>query len=132
MSYRFVEHVGEAELHLEAPTAAGLFEAALAAFRELVDGEAPEGEPATHEVELAGGDRALLLADWLGELVFLAEVERFVPERVESLALSDAGLRARVDGRRGLPRHLVKAVTLSGLRLEERDGAWHAHVVLDV
>jgi len=130
MTYRFVEHVGEVELELEAPTEAGIFEAALGAFADLVGGDG--GEPARHQVVLAGGDRALLLVDWLGELVFLAEVEQFVPERLEALELEADGLRATVAGRRGEPRHLVKAVTLNGLRFEPREGGWHAHVVLDV
>jgi SHS2 domain-containing protein len=132
-THRFLEHVAEAELVLEAPTEDGVFTAALDAFRELVDGRrAPAGPPLTHEVALSGGERALLLADWLGELVFLAEVEGFVPDRVEALALDDRGLRATVAGHRGRPRHLVKAVTLDGLELERRGRTWHAHVVLDV
>lgn len=132
-THRFLEHVAEAELLLEAPTEGGLFVAALDAFRELVDGSRPSaGVFVTHEVALTGGERALLLADWLGELVFLAEVEGFVPDRVEELTLDDRGLRATIAGHRGRPRHLVKAVTLDGLELERRGRTWHAHVVLDV
>lgn len=132
-THRFLEHVAEAELLLEAPTEDGLFVAALDAFRELVDGSRPPaGAVVTHEVAVTGGERALLLADWLGELVFLAEVEEFVPDRVEELILDDYGLRATIAGHHGRPRHLVKAVTLAELELERRGRAWHAHVVLDV
>jgi SHS2 domain-containing protein len=131
VTHRFVEHVGEVELELEAPTAAGIFEAALAAFADLV-GMDSEGEPASHAVELAAHDRALLLIDWLSELIFLAEVTAFVPERVASLELDDNHLRATVEGHHDRPRHLVKAVTLNKLALEERGGVWHGRVVLDV
>ncbi len=130
MTHRFLDHVGEVELELEAPSEAGIFEAALAAFGDLVGGDG--GEPARHEVALAGSDRALLLVDWLAELVFLAEVEQFVPERLEVLELGADGLRAAVAGRRDEPRPLVKAATLNGLSFERRDGGWRAHVVLDV
>jgi hypothetical protein len=51
---------------------------------------------------------SLLLVDWLNELVFLAEVEGFVPESVERLELGD-GLQATLAAVRGRPRHLVKA-----------------------
>jgi SHS2 domain-containing protein len=131
VAHRFVEHVGEVELELEAASERGIFEAALGAFAELVDtGE--EGEPVSREVELAADEDTLLLVDWLSELVFLAEVERFVPERIEAFTLADNRLRATVQGHRNHPRHLVKAVTLNQLKLEHEGGLWHGHVVLDV
>ena len=131
MPHRFAEHVGEIEVELEAADEAGIFDAALAALAELI---APNGEgaPASHEIELTGGDHALLLMDWMTELVFLAEVEEFVPERLSSFELAGDRLRATVAGRRGHPRHLVKAVTLSGLELAQEKGGWHGRVVLDV
>jgi SHS2 domain-containing protein len=131
-AHRFLEHVAEAELVLEAPTEAGLFSAALDAFRELVDGRRTAGAPVEREIVLADRERTLLLADWLDELVFLAEVDGFVADRIETLALAADGLRATVVGRHSRPRHLVKAVTLDRLELERRERTWYAHVVLDV
>ncbi|MGZ4391059.1 MAG: archease [Gaiellaceae bacterium] len=131
MPYRFVEHIGEVEVELEAPSEAGLFESALAAFAELAAAE-EEGEQAALTIELEALDHTLLLVDWLSELIYLAEVEQFVPERVASIELADSRLRATVEGRRGQPRHLVKAVALSDLELAEERGGWHGRVVLDV
>jgi SHS2 domain-containing protein len=133
--HRYVEHVGEVELELEAASEAGVFEAALTAFVDLVaSGEEITGaqEPARHEVELEAADRALLLVEWLSELVYLAEVERFVPERTIAFELVDGRLQATLEGHRGHPRHLVKAVTLNRLRLEHEAGRWHGRLVLDV
>jgi SHS2 domain-containing protein len=131
VAHRLVEHVGEVEVELDATTEAGVFEAALAALANLVAADSA-GDPASHEVELAEADHALLLVDWLTELVFLAEVAGFVPERVASFELAGGRLRATVEGRRDRPRHLVKAVTLSKLALEQEGGRWHGRVVLDV
>jgi len=131
VAHRFVEHVGEVEVELEADSETGIFASALAAFAELV-GAGEGGEPAVHVVELTADDPPLLLVEWLNELVYLAEVEQFVPERLAAIDLLDGRLRATVAGRRAAPRHLVKAVTLSRLELD-RDGArWHGRVVLDV
>jgi SHS2 domain-containing protein len=55
-----------------------------------------------------------------------------VPERVSELALVENGLRAVVDGRRGTPKTLVKAVTYHRLELAPGDGGWLGRVVLDV
>ena len=129
--HRFVEHVGEVEFQLQSPTEAGIFEAAAHAFAELVStGET--GEAAVHEIALEGEDHARLLVEWLGELVFLLEVEEFVPERVATLELLGDRLHAFVEGRRDRPRHLVKAATLNDLALRREGGLWHGRVVLDV
>jgi SHS2 domain-containing protein len=130
VTWRFVEHVGEVEVELEAMSEAGIFEAALGAFAELV--ALSGGEPASREIDLDAGDLALLLVDWLGELVYLAEVERFVPRRVVAIEVVGNSMRATVEGRLGDPRHFVKAVTLNRLQFEQEGELWHARVVLDV
>jgi SHS2 domain-containing protein len=129
--YRWVEHTAELELHIEAETARAVFEEALAAFSELVvDGKAEERR--VHDLWLTAPDRAALLVQWLEELIYLAETEDFVPQKVRSLDLGRQELRARVEGVSGSPRPLVKAVTYHGLELVRREGGWRARLVLDV
>ena len=134
MGHRFVEHVGEVELALNADTEAGVFGEALTAFRELVDESAPhDREVVSREIGLGPADEALLLVDWLNELVFLAEVDGLVPLRIEHIDLGAGRLHATVGCVRGRPRHLVKGATLHGLELsEDEQGGWHARIVLDV
>ncbi|MDQ3994954.1 MAG: archease [Actinomycetota bacterium] len=129
--YRWVDHTSELGLEIDAPAEADVYVDAAAALAEVV-GEKPRGGFERREIALEGDDRAALLADWLAELVFLAETDDFVPERVSALSLRDDGLRATVEGRRGEPRHLVKAVTYHRLEFADVDGRWRAHVVLDV
>ena len=129
MSYRWVDHTAELELHVEAPTPELVLEDALHAFAELA-GPAT-GEPQVHELELEAPDPAALLARWLEELVFLAETEGLVPEEAE-IEFRDTGLRATVRGRTGEPRPLVKAVTYHRLAFAHEDGVWRGRVVLDV
>lgn len=129
--FRWVEHTAELELEIEAPSEAAVFEEALIAFAELAgDG----GDHAvTHELEVEAEESSMLLVEWLNELVYLSEAEQFVPARIASLELADGRLRATVEGHRGEPKHLVKAVTLHRLALWQDDTAgWHARVVLDV
>lgn len=134
--YRFVDHTGELELELEADSAEGVFEEALRAFGDLLREHAPEegeGADATEaEVDVHAPDRATLLAEWLGELAYLAETQGFVPDRAGDLELGEQDLHARVEGRAGSPPHLVKAVTYHRLVFERADGAWRARVVFDV
>jgi SHS2 domain-containing protein len=130
--YRWAEHTSELELRIEAPTEEAVFADALAAFAELAgDGDGPASE--RREIRLEADDRGLLLADWLNELVYLADSDRFVPAGLSALELEGGRLRATVRGRRGEPRPLVKAVTLHGLEYGHEPGAgWQARLVLDV
>jgi SHS2 domain-containing protein len=129
MTYVWADHVGELELWVEAPDEAAVFVEALRALGELL---ASEGEPERLDVTAEGADRAVLFAAWLEELCFLAETRGFVPESVEQLALEPDRVRARVDGRRGSPPHLVKAVTYHRLSFAPAGDGWRAVAVLDV
>jgi len=130
-TYQWVDHTGELELHIEAPTEAGVLGDALDALGELL-GEDAAGPAVERRIEVAAPDRPALLAAWLEELVFLAETEDFVPEAVRRLALNGTSLRATVAGRRGRPLHLVKAVTYHRLAFAPGGAGWRATAVLDV
>jgi SHS2 domain-containing protein len=133
VSYRWAEHVGELELRVEAPSREEVFMEGLRALAEVLGGEEPAEAPLERrDVELASDDLPSLLADWLGELAFLAETEGFVPASVEHLELAPGRLRARVCGSIGSPPHLVKAVTYHRLAFEPDGGGWRAVAVLDV
>lgn len=129
--YTWVDHTAELELHIEARSREELFSNALAAYAELVARD-EAGSEVQQAVSAEAADGAALLAEWLGELVFLAETDDFIPRRLDRLELSDARLSAVVSGRRGRPAHLVKAVTYHGLELVQEGDVWRAKVVLDV
>jgi SHS2 domain-containing protein len=129
--YRWVEHTGELELELRAATEAGVFEEALAAMGELMSDD-EKGEPAEASVSLEAADRAALLADWVGELAFLAESRGLVPTGLASLDLADGALSARVLARHGAPPNLVKGVTYHRLEFGREGAGWLARLVLDV
>src|SRR5512138_1137241 len=114
--HRWVEHTGELELELSAHSEEAIFADALEALRELLE-ESEDGEPTDRRrLSVCAPERALLLAEWLGELIYRAETEGFVPRRVAALDLAPDRLEATVEGRAGRPAHLVKAVTYHELR----------------
>jgi SHS2 domain-containing protein len=129
--YRWIEHTGELEVELEASSERGVFEAGFEAMCELMSGD-EEPERLEIPVELAGRDRAALVADWLGELAFLGETRGLVPDRLSMFELDEDGLRAMVQGWQGAPPHLVKGATYHRLCFEPAAAGWRARVVLDV
>jgi SHS2 domain-containing protein len=132
VGHRWGEHVGELELHLDGADEAAVFASAVAALGELLAADEAGRADEWFDVSAEGDDRAVLLAAWLDELVFLAEHERVVPVDVAELALARTSIRARVGGHRADPPHLVKAVTYHRLAFEPGDRGYRATVVLDV
>jgi SHS2 domain-containing protein len=130
VTYRWVDHTAELELRIEAPTLEQVFEDAAAAFGELVRRDG--GEAAELAVACDASDRPALLVEWLESFVYAADTTGFVPDRVRELTVRETSLSATVDGVRGEPAPLVKAVTYHGLELEEESGSFRARVVLDV
>jgi SHS2 domain-containing protein len=133
VAYRWGEHVGELELAIEAGSEHEVFADATRAFGELLtEDDEPPAAPQSHGVSARAHDRAALLAEYLEELIFLAETEGFVPRELERLELAGDALQARVGGDRGEPPHLVKAVTRHRLAFEPAERGWRANVLLDV
>ena len=132
LEHRFLEHTGEVEVAIRAPTEAEIFAEALRAFRDLVAADGPVGEPLSRPIALDAPDRPALLARFVDELVFLAEVEQLVPDELTGVEVSETSLHAVVGGRRGPVRHLVKGATLSRLEFCRDSDGWRARVVLDV
>jgi protein archease len=130
--HRWVEHTGELELELSAPGEEAIFIDAMEALSELLDEVQHPESTDRRRVSVAASERALLLAEWLGELIYRAETEGFVPRRVAGISLAPDRLDATVEGRLGRPVHLVKAVTYHELRFGRDGDGWLAHVVLDV
>ena len=126
--YTWIEHTAELELELRASDEDGVFGDAVAAFAELL-GEG-SGAPVTRRVVLGATDPAGQLVELLEELVFLADTDGFVPRRLAQIDLVQR--RAVVEGNRGAPPPLVKAVTYHGLEFRRDGEEWTARVVLDV
>jgi SHS2 domain-containing protein len=114
---------------LTADTEQGVFAGAVRAFGALLD-DGTRGPPRSYDVSVGARDRATLLAEFLEELVFLAETEGFVPGALAALELDDGSLRAHVRGRHGTPPHPVMAV--QRLAFEPVAAGWRAHVRLEL
>ena len=132
--FRWIERAGGLELELESESDDGVFIDALEAMRELLEEDtgAGLGGAAEYEVSASGGERALLLADWLRELSELAENDGFVPQRIATLDMRDDGLTAKVEGACGASAHLMRSVSHDGLLYEPAPDSHrvHARVVL--
>jgi len=139
-SHQFVDHVSEVEMRVTAPSLETLLaEAARGLASLLVPGAPAEEAPGRRRViEVRSRDDVALLVDWLNELLFIGETERWVPVDFDRISI-DRGhedrCTVRADARGVLvhaPLDRVKAATLHGLVIERVAGELRANVVLDV
>ena len=130
--YRWVDHTAEVELEIEAGTEEAVFAEALRALAELLGVGSGDAGVSRRALAVSAPDRAALLAAWLEELVFLAESDGFVAQRIESIELTADAIDGTVSGVVGEPRPLVKAVTYHRLSFERAADGYVASVVLDV
>lgn len=133
-SHEIADHTSELRIRLLAGSLGELLAEAgraLAGIQLRGVTPAPAGE--WRRLELAAPDRAGLLAEWLNELIYLAETERWVAtefavERAGDRSVSALARGTTVERAPGL----VKAATLHGLRVDEVPGGVAGEVVLDI
>jgi SHS2 domain-containing protein len=101
---------------------------------ELETVEPKEQRKVTAEVPVP--DKELLLLKWLKELLYLKEMERFVPRKALVAEVEDSRVLGIVEGERLNDKivllHHIKAVTHHMVRIEEVDGWMKAQIVFDV
>lgn len=129
-----LEHTAEVKVRVRAPTFAELVaEAGRAIARLELGGAMPPAERDYRDVVIRSPDREALLVDWLNELIWLAETERWVPTEFDVHAATDTMLQVRVRGAAvdQAPAR-IKAATFHGLKIASAAAGLEAEVVLDV
>ncbi len=89
------------------------------------------------QISASGADQQELLVNWLNEVLWLIDGEKFVPARFETLWFEDGTvfsqlLGERRDDTKHPPRIVVKAATFHQLRVAETESGWEAEVYLDI
>jgi SHS2 domain-containing protein len=136
--HRFLDHTSEVELQVGAADFAGLLAEAGRALAGLILRGAPAvaaGDRRT--LEVAAHDREALLVDWLNDIIYLAEVELWVPVEIGVTALEETPTLTRLTARaRGAAlasaASAVKAATFHGLSIRDLPHGLEAEVILDV
>ncbi len=135
--FEVFDHTADLGIRVRADDLSGLFaEAGRALFSVLMTDLDTVRPQEQIELELETPDRADLLHDWLAELLYRFDAERFVFARFD-VEINVARLKAVAHGEPIDPaRHEldaeVKAVTYHGLKVEPHATGWLAEVILDI
>ncbi|HUP52469.1 MAG TPA: archease [Longimicrobiales bacterium] len=132
--HELVDHTSEVTMRLRAPTFPALVAEATRAFAELVPPHARGARSdGWRELRVGGLDREAALVAWLNEIVYLCEVDRWLPEEAEVSVENGGQLRVRVRGVALVePFVLVKAATLHGAEIRAANGGLEVEVTLDI
>lgn len=129
-----MEHTGEMELHVDAPSLTELFAEGARALATVMVRSRTRDEPGpARAVRLEANDLEALWVAWLNELIFLNEMDARVYWDAVVHRCSGHHLEATVRGTRFA--HVdtaVKAATYHRLSLVGDNRGWHAECVLDV
>jgi SHS2 domain-containing protein len=138
MEFKYLEHTADAEFIAYGRTLDEAFaNAARAMFGLTVDLSKVRPVEA-REITLTAGSPEDLLFDWLSELLYLSDVDRMVFSQFDVQITRDGEywLNATARGEKIAPRHEIslniKAVTYHDLRVEKRNNAYEAQVLLDI
>ncbi len=134
--FEIIDHTADIGLAARGATREELFANAALGMMSIIGDAENINEAETRPVRVTADDPAALLAAFLGELLFLLEVDRFVTRRVDVESVTDTNVRATAHGEPLGPHHEleteIKAVTHHDLSVEQRGDTWHATVLFDV
>ena len=128
MPYRFIPHTADVAAEWTASDEEGLRAAGVSALRELLVGPSPVAGRVERPLPLRGADAAARLVHFLQDVLYLYDVERFVP----AAAAGSGVVGEPFDPARHEARPEVKAVTHHAAHVRQADGALRATIVFDV
>jgi protein archease len=143
MPYQYLEDVGTADIAFEA-TGRDLPElfvaAADATMNVMIDNLDAIESRETRQIELENDNIEMLLFDFLQALIYFKDAKRLllraremqIEQKDEAYSLKSKVVGEQLDDTRHQQRADVKAVTLHGFSVENRDGGWRARVLLDI
>ena len=131
-----ISHTADLGILVRSADLAGLFTEAAKGLACLLFREAPLVPSGWRDLELEAPDRELLLAEFLGELLFLASEDGLAALVIEIIELGDTRIKASIGIRPvgdldGIKTE-IKAVTYHGLKISRTDQGLEATVIFDV
>ncbi len=135
--YKFLEHTADAGIEATGATLEETLASAADGLAGCLCDIRTVRERGSRRFDVTAADTESLLVDWLNEINFAFEVDRFAfrrfrVERIEGASLHATGYGEPLDPARHHPGEQVKSVTHHGVKVEKTPQGWLARVYLDI
>lgn len=138
-NYKYFDHTADIGVEVTGRTRKELFvNTAEALFDVMIENKADRGAARRQKkIFIEGTDVSDLLINFLREILYLFNGEKFVTGSCEIIKFTNKELQARLpgelfDSKKHLIKTEIKAVTYSGLKVERVKVGWKARIIFDV
>ena len=138
-NYKFFDHTADIGVEVTGRTRKELFvNAAEALFDVMIESKTGEAsEKQQRIIVVDGADIADLLINFLRELLYLFNGEKFITDVCEIIKFTNKELQARLTGesfnnKKHVIKTEIKAATYSGVSVEKVKAGWRARIIFDV
>ncbi|MGC8882801.1 MAG: archease [Bryobacteraceae bacterium] len=135
--FELLEHTADTGFRVRAGTLEELFVRAAEALTAVALDPSQARPLENRALKITGETLEERLVNWLNEVLWLLDGERWVPAAFEDLRFDGDTVSALARGEprddaRHRPRTVVKAVTFHQLAIRKQNGMWEAEVFLDI
>ncbi|PKN39405.1 MAG: hypothetical protein CVU62_04220 [Deltaproteobacteria bacterium HGW-Deltaproteobacteria-2] len=137
--YKLFDHTADIGVEVTGRTRKELFvNAAQAVFDVMIENKMGSGMAKQHrKLKVEGTDVADLLINFLREILYQFNGEKFITGSCEMIKFTSKELQAQLTGesfnnKKHLIKTEIKAVTYSGLKVEKVKAGWVAKIIFDV
>ena len=138
-NYKFFDHTADIGVEVTGRTRKELFvNAAQALFDIMIENKTGlEAVKQQKRITVEGTDVSDLLINFLREILYLFNGEKFITGGCEIIKFTNQELQARLTGesfnsKKHLIKTEIKAVTYSGLTVKKEKAGWKARIIFDV
>jgi SHS2 domain-containing protein len=136
-SYELFDHTADVGVRIQAPDMTGLIEPATHGLYAVIGELTASGDTKRLELSFEGSDPAMLLRDYLAEILFAFERDQVCVTSLEVIEftanrLHIIGRMAPVDRLQSEFQREVKAITYHELTLAPAGGGYQASFVVDI
>jgi len=135
--FEVLDHTADIGLIVYGGNLKALFENAGEAFFHLITDLRKVRRRTERRINIGGESLERLMVDWLGELLYLHDVENLLFKGFKVESVGEDGLQAVAKGepfQEGVHviKTEVKAVTYHRIEVREEKGRWRAQIILDL
>ena len=137
MSEKFslIEHTADIGIKIQGNNLEELFESGFYGVLSIVAKRRPP-ESESKVVELTAPDKESMLVDFLNEILYLVNIENWLPAKIVELNIDENNLKSVISGKKfsstDIIKTEIKAATYHNINIKKNVDIWETNVIFDL